>query len=70
MQKTLNNKNIMVSRSLVGNYCTSLEMQGASITLTKLDKELKKHWDSSCTYSCYEMGFIKIKSELLFDNNY
>ncbi len=45
-KKTLNNKNIMVSRSLVGNYCTSLEMQGASITLTKLDKELKKHWDS------------------------
>ena len=45
-KKTLDNKNILVSRSLVGNYCTSLEMQGASITLTKLDKELKKYWDS------------------------
>ena len=44
--KTLDNKNIKIARSLVGNYCTSLEMQGASITLTKLDQELKKHWDS------------------------
>ena len=45
-KKTLDNKNIKIARSLVGNYCTSLEMQGASITLTKLDQELIKHWDS------------------------
>ena len=45
-RKTLDNKNIKIARSLVGNYCTSLEMQGASITLTKLDQELIKHWDS------------------------
>ena len=46
-KKTLDKKNIKITRSLVGNYCTSLEMQGASITLTKLDQELIKHWDSS-----------------------
>ena len=45
-KKILDKKNIKVSRSLVGNYCTSLEMQGASITLTKLDEEIIKHWDS------------------------
>ena len=45
-KKTLGNKDIKIARSLVGNYCTSLEMQGASITLTKLDQELIKHWDS------------------------
>ena len=45
-KKILDRKNIKVSRSLVGNYCTSLEMQGASITLTKLDEEIVKHWDS------------------------
>ena len=55
-KKTLDNKNIIVSRSLVGNYCTSLEMQGASITLTKLDKELKKHWDSPVNTAAMRWG--------------
>jgi dihydroxyacetone kinase-like protein len=33
-------------RSLVGNYTTSLEMAGASITVTALDDELKALWDA------------------------
>jgi dihydroxyacetone kinase-like protein len=33
-------------RSLVGNYTTSLEMAGASLTLTLLDEELKSLWDA------------------------
>jgi dihydroxyacetone kinase-like protein len=37
---------IMVTRSLVGPYITSLEMAGASITLLKLDDELTKLWDA------------------------
>lgn len=32
-------------RSLVGNYTTSLEMAGASLTVTVLDAELKSLWD-------------------------
>ena len=39
-------RGIAVARSLVGNYCTSLEMQGCSITLTRLDDELKSLWDA------------------------
>lgn len=35
-------KGIKVWRSYVGEYCTSLEMAGMSITLTKVDDELKK----------------------------
>jgi dihydroxyacetone kinase-like protein len=31
---------IEVVRSYVGEYCTSLEMAGASITLSRLDDEL------------------------------
>jgi len=34
------------ARSLVGNYTTSLEMAGASLTLTVLDSELKALWDA------------------------
>jgi phosphoenolpyruvate---glycerone phosphotransferase subunit DhaK len=33
-------------RSLVGNYTTSLEMAGASITVTLLNEELKALWDA------------------------
>lgn len=39
-------RNLKVARSLVGNYCTSLEMQGCSVTITKLDDELKAFWDA------------------------
>jgi dihydroxyacetone kinase-like protein len=33
-------------RSLVGNYTTSLEMAGASLTVTLLDDEMKALWDA------------------------
>ena len=46
-RKMLDNKKIKIARSLVGNYCTSLEMQGASISITKLDQELVNHWDTA-----------------------
>lgn len=35
-----------VARSLVGNHCTSLDMAGCSITLTKLDEEMTALWDA------------------------
>ncbi|MFT3833333.1 MAG: dihydroxyacetone kinase subunit DhaK [Micropruina sp.] len=37
---------LTVTRSLVGNYITSLEMQGCSITVLKLDDELTALWDA------------------------
>ena len=36
-------KGIKVWKTLVGNYMTSLDMEGFSITLLKLDEELKKY---------------------------
>ena len=33
---------------MVGNYMTSLEMEGFSITLLKLDDELKALLDAPC----------------------
>jgi dihydroxyacetone kinase-like protein len=35
-----------VERSLVGNYVTSLEMQGCSISVLRLDDELTTLWDA------------------------
>ncbi|SUO97749.1 dihydroxyacetone kinase subunit DhaK [Suttonella ornithocola] len=38
--------NIHIERSLVGSYCTSLDMQGFSITLTRVDDELLRYFDA------------------------
>jgi dihydroxyacetone kinase-like protein len=38
-----------VVRWLVGNHTTSLEMAGASLTLTALDDEMKSLWDARVT---------------------
>jgi dihydroxyacetone kinase-like protein len=39
-------KGVEVIRSLVGNYTTSLDMAGASITVTMLDDEMIRLWDA------------------------
>ncbi len=39
-------RGINICRSLVGNYTTSLDMAGCSITLTLLDDELLQLWDA------------------------
>ena len=46
VHRACESRGLSISRSLVGNYCTSLEMQGCSVTLTKLDDELKSLWDA------------------------
>lgn len=46
----LERRDLRVTRSLVGNITTSLEMAGASLTVCVLDDEVKKHWDTPvCT---------------------
>lgn len=42
---SLQRRGIGVERSLVGNYATSLEMQGCSLSVLRLDHELVKLWD-------------------------
>jgi len=44
--KFMQNRGVNVMRSLVGNYTTSLDMAGCSITVTLLDDELIKLWDA------------------------
>jgi phosphoenolpyruvate---glycerone phosphotransferase subunit DhaK len=44
--RLLGERGIEISRSLVGNYVTSLEMQGMSVTLLRLDDELTRLWDA------------------------
>jgi dihydroxyacetone kinase-like protein len=42
----LEERGIKVQRNYVGNYCTSLDMAGCSLTLVKLDDELVKIFDA------------------------
>ncbi|WP_411375202.1 dihydroxyacetone kinase subunit DhaK [Arthrobacter sp. MPF02] len=44
--QVLANQGATVERSLVGNYITSLEMQGCSISVLRLDDELAELWDA------------------------
>ncbi|AGM09112.1 dihydroxyacetone kinase subunit DhaK [Amycolatopsis keratiniphila] len=45
-ERLLAERGIVVERRLVGPYITSLEMQGMSLTLLKLDDELTELWDA------------------------
>ena len=46
LTKQLERYGVAASRNLVGNYITSLEMAGISITLLELDDELTALWDA------------------------
>jgi len=46
LTKHLDERGLTATRSLVGNYITSLEMAGASITILALDEELTTLWDA------------------------
>ena len=54
--KLFNQHGIQISRSLVGNYTTALDMAGASVTLCLLDDEIKQHWDSPVHTAALRVG--------------
>jgi len=52
IEKLINARGIKIHRGYAGNYFTSLEMMGATLTVMKLDDELKK----LVYMPCYSMG--------------
>lgn len=46
VHRILEGRGITVARSLVGNYVTSLDMAGCSLTLLRLDEEMMRCWDA------------------------
>jgi len=46
LAEMLDGRGVTIARNLVGNYITSLEMAGCSITLLKLDDERTRLWDA------------------------
>ncbi len=49
-------RGVIISRSLVGNYTTSLDMAGCSITVTLLDDELQRLWDAPVNTAALRWG--------------
>lgn len=49
-------RGVTIARSLVGNYTTSLDMAGCSITLTLLDDELMRLWDAPVRTAALRWG--------------
>ncbi|BDZ47316.1 dihydroxyacetone kinase subunit DhaK [Naasia aerilata] len=54
--EVLTGRGITVDRTLIGNYVTSLEMQGFSITVLKLDDELTELWDAPVQTAALRWG--------------
>ncbi|MFD4137725.1 dihydroxyacetone kinase subunit DhaK [Streptomyces sp. NBC_00390] len=46
VQRVLAQRQVAVARTLVGNYVTSLDMAGCSVTLCQADEELLRLWDA------------------------
>ncbi|UCM86741.1 dihydroxyacetone kinase subunit DhaK [Streptomyces marincola] len=46
VRRVLDERGVPVARTLVGNYVTSLDMAGCSVTLCRADEELLRLWDA------------------------
>ncbi len=55
VEEILREKGIKIHKSFVGNYFTSLEMMGVTLTVMKLDDELKECID----YPCKSVGLMQ-----------
>ena len=56
LDRFLEGRGITIERRLIGNYITSLEMAGCSITLLKLDDELTRLWDAPVDTPALRIG--------------
>ena len=57
--KALDAKAIKVYREFIGNFMTSIDMLGASISIMKMDKTLKRYIDEPCEAPAFRVdGFI------------
>src|SRR5947209_20477150 len=56
LHRFLDGRGIRVARNLIGSYITSLEMAGCSISLLKLDDELRELWDAPVLTAALRWG--------------
>ncbi|OEJ30757.1 dihydroxyacetone kinase subunit DhaK [Streptomyces subrutilus] len=54
--RVLDARGVPVARTLVGNYVTSLDMAGCSVTLCRVDEELLRLWDAPVQTAALRWG--------------
>ena len=54
--RILERSGVQVARTLVGNYMTSLDMAGCSVSLLKADDELLRLWDTPINTAAFRWG--------------
>lgn len=58
VQKYLREAGLEIVQGEVGEFVTSLDMAGISLTLTFLDEELEKYWLAACDTPAYRRGSV------------
>lgn len=61
--KILTQKNVKIYREFVGNYMTSIDMAGASITLMKMNHQLKELLDENCQTPAFHVDGPVLESQ-------
>ena len=56
--EVLGARGVPIHRSWVGEYCTSLDMEGASVTVMKLDGDLGRWLDHPCDTPALQVGTL------------
>ncbi|MDT0310166.1 dihydroxyacetone kinase subunit DhaK [Streptomyces sp. DSM 44917] len=56
VQRALRERRVAVARTLVGNYVTSLDMAGCSVTLCEADEETLRLWDAPVSTAALRWG--------------
>ncbi|WP_165990239.1 dihydroxyacetone kinase subunit DhaK [Streptomyces sp. YIM 98790] len=56
VHRVLAERRVAVARTLVGNYVTSLDMAGCSVTLCQVDEELLRLWDAPVRTAALRWG--------------
>jgi phosphoenolpyruvate---glycerone phosphotransferase subunit DhaK len=56
VRRALERASCTIARSLVGNYVTSLDMAGCSVTVSLLDEETKRLWDAPVRTAALRWG--------------
>jgi dihydroxyacetone kinase-like protein len=54
--RLLEARGVPVARALVGNYVTSLDMAGCSVTLCRADEEMLRLWDAPVQTAALRWG--------------
>lgn len=62
VEKLLAEKGVKVVRNLVGNYITSIDMAGASLTVLKASDDLLKLWDAPVNTPGLKLGEISVSA--------